>query len=115
MAALVMVAGGVLYEHSGHFALLYLAISIIAIDIMLRFLMEDEFDEVGSTKSLLNETAPFLPEPSSVGQEILPKKSVLITLLRNGDLLASLWVGFMSAIIRTALEMVRLPMKFDAK
>lgn len=101
------VAGGVLYEHSGHFALLYMAIGVVLVDIILRFLMEEE--ESGESilsKSVSNERTPIMPQVTPYEPEISPHRCILVILLSNGDLLASLWVGFMTAVIRTALEMV---------
>jgi MFS family permease len=103
------VAGGLLYENSGHFALLDVAVGIVLLDIVLRLIMEEEESETPvSSACVSNERTPFIPQdPPAYKPEISPNRSILIILLSNGDLLASLWVGFMTAVIRTALEMVR--------
>lgn len=103
------VAGGMLYEHSGHFALLDLAIGIVIIDIVLRFAMEDNLDASVSSEQTADECTPFLLEATPSQKEVLQNRSILIVLLSNSDFLASLWVGFMTAVIRTALEMVCPP------
>lgn len=102
------VAGGVLYEHSGHFALLGLAVGIIFIDIFLRLIMKDgDGEALVSSDTLPNERTPIMSQSIPAYQSIVPhSRSILTILLDNGDLLASLWVGFMAAVIRTALEMV---------
>lgn len=103
------VAGGMLYEHSGHFALLNLAIGIVMIDIILRFAMEESTNMPDLLESTPDESTPFLVEAGPSQKEGLQNRSMLIMLLSSGDLLASLWVGFMTGVIRTALDMVRLP------
>jgi MFS family permease len=101
------VAGGVLYEHSGHFALLIVAVGIILLDIVLRFIMEEEEGESKCLFENVSETSPTLPQAILHQTEISQRPSVVSILSRQKDLLASLWVGFMTAVIRTALEMVR--------
>lgn len=102
------VAGGLLYEHSGHFALLDVAVGIVLVDIVLRLIMEEgESEAPVSSACVSNERIPFLSHAAPAYQpEMSPSRSILTILLNNGDLLASLWVGFMTAVIRTALEMV---------
>jgi MFS family permease len=104
------VAGGMLYEHSGHFALLDLAIGIVLVDIVLRFAMKESLEAPDlSEQRTPDECTPILLEATPSRKEVLQNRSMLIMLLSNGDLLASLWVGFMTAVIRTALEMVCPP------
>lgn len=100
------VAGGMLYEHYGHFSLLNVAIGIILVDIILRFLMEEKGEALNLPEHVPNESTPMLQEVAAYQPDILHGRSILIVLLSNKDLLASLWVGFMTAVIRTALEMV---------
>lgn len=101
------VAGGMLYKHSGHFALLNVAVGIIIVDIILRFLMEEKSETLSSSTNTPDESTPILQKAATYQPEISPGRSILIVLLSNRDLLASLWVGFMTAVVRTALEMVR--------
>lgn len=101
------VAGGILYGHSGHFALLNVAVGIIVVDIILRFLMEEKSEELTSLAHTPEESTPILQKAATYQPEVLQGRSILIVLLSNRDLLASLWIGFMTAVVRTALEMVR--------
>jgi MFS family permease len=103
------VAGGVLYEHSGHFALLKVAVGVVVIDIILRFLMKEDPEAPIQSGGTLDENTPFLRESTPRQEDVLQKRWMLFILLGNGDLLASLWVGFITAVIRTALEMVCCP------
>lgn len=84
-----------------------MAVGIILLDIVLRFIMEEE---EGGSKYLfenVSERSPILPQAILCQPEISQRRSVVSILSRQKDLLASLWVGFMTAVIRTALEMVR--------
>lgn len=102
------VTGGLLYEKYGHFALLTVAVGIIMVDIVLRFIMEEDDSAVQSLpKDISDERTPMLPQPTLYQPEA-SRSRLIIILLSNGDLIASLWVGFMTAVIRTALEMVRV-------